>query len=291
MQGTVGFIGLGAMGEPMALNLLGAGYKLLVWNRSAAKTAVLAEAGARVAPDVGAVFGECTTVLMMLRNGEVIDALLDRDGPGFAGNVAGHTIVHMGTTAPKYSEALEKDILAAGGRYAEAPVSGSREPATAGQLVAMLAGDAATVADISPLIEPMASKLVNCGAVPNATMLKLAVNTFLGATMVGLMEAVNFAKRGGLDLELFQAALFAGPMASDFMRARLPMLVAQDYTQKASLLNGLDNMQLIRAAAQDIAAVVPVVTAAESMFVEGVEMGHGEDDIASVLEVYAKRSG
>jgi hypothetical protein len=78
----------------------------------------------------------------MARNvAQAVDAVLDRGGPAFIGRAARRTIVHMGTTAPKYCRGLEIDVRAVGGRYVEAPVSGSRMPAEAGQLVAMVAGD------------------------------------------------------------------------------------------------------------------------------------------------------
>ena len=96
------------------------------------------------------VFERAPVVLAMLANGAAIDATLGRGTAGFAPLVAGRTLVHMGTTAPAYSRGLEADVRAAGGRYVEAPVSGSRGPAQAGELVAMLAGSPDAVAARPP---------------------------------------------------------------------------------------------------------------------------------------------
>jgi 3-hydroxyisobutyrate dehydrogenase len=96
-------MGLGAMGEPMALNLRKAGVPLIVWNRSAAKQAVLAQAGASVAEHAAQVFERCEVVLLMLTNAEAIDSVLARGEPAFGPRVRGRTIVHMGTTSPEYS--------------------------------------------------------------------------------------------------------------------------------------------------------------------------------------------
>lgn len=93
-------------------------------------------------------FAHCATVFLMLSDGEAIDAVLDRCGAAFAPRVAGRTVVHMGTTSPAYSRELEADIRSVGRRYVEAPVSGSRKPAEAGQLVAMLAGEADALANV-----------------------------------------------------------------------------------------------------------------------------------------------
>jgi 3-hydroxyisobutyrate dehydrogenase len=125
---AVGFIGLGVMGQAMAGNLARAGTELVVWNRSPGRAGPLRAAGARVAATPAEVFRQARVVLLMLADGPAVDAVLGRGTPAFAVNVAGHTIVHMGTTAPAYSHALEADVRAAGGGYVEA-----RSPARARQ--------------------------------------------------------------------------------------------------------------------------------------------------------------
>ena len=201
MNTMIGFIGLGSMGEPMALNLVRAGTPLLAWNRSPAKAAILAAAGAEIAPDAAQVFARTDIVILMLADEGAVDAVLDRGGPDFAVRVAGRIIVHMGTTAPAYSQGLETDIRAAGGRYVEAPVSGSRKPAEAGQLVGMLAGAPAAVDEVRPLLAPICRETIVCGAVPGALLMKLSVNLFLISMVTGLAESVHFAERHGLDLD------------------------------------------------------------------------------------------
>ena len=129
----VGFIGLGVMGQPMALNLARTGTPLVVWNRTAARAMPLRAAGARVASHPADVFRLAPVVILMLASGEAADSVLGRGTPGFAQNVSQRTIVHMGTTSAEYSGKLEADIRAAGGSYVEAPVSGSRKPAEDGR--------------------------------------------------------------------------------------------------------------------------------------------------------------
>ena len=221
----VGFIGLGHMGLPMALNMVRAGTPLTVWNRSRDKAELVAEAGATVAHSPAQVFREARTVFLMLANGTVIDEVLERGTPRFAQMVAGRTLVHMGTTAASYSERLSEDTTSAGGRYVEAPVSGSRRPAEAGQLVGMVAGPDASVDAVLPLLAPLCATAVKCGEVPNATRMKLAVNLFLIAQVTGLAEAFHFAENNGLDVEAFRSVLDSGPMASSVSRLKLEKLV------------------------------------------------------------------
>src|SRR6201991_3868372 len=164
----VGFRGLGAMGRPMAGRLAGDGTDLVVWSRDPDKTVP----GALRAAGPADVFAQAGVVIVMLANGEVIDSVLARGTPAFERLVAGRTIVHMGTTAPTYSAGLAEAVRAAGGRYVEAPVSGSRGPAEAGQLVAMMAGDPEDLSRVRPLLAPMCRETVDCGAVPGALLMK-----------------------------------------------------------------------------------------------------------------------
>src|SRR5262245_55869953 len=214
MTGTasapVGFIGLGAMGEPMALNLAKAGTRLVVWNRTPSKCHILAEAGAAVAREASEVFARCEVVILMLVNGAAIDSALARGDRAFGDRVQGRTLINMGTNPPNYSKALEAEICAAGGHFVEAPVSGSRKPAEAGQLVAMLAGRPEVVESVRPLFAPMCREAIDCGPVPNALYMKLAVNIHMLTTVAGLAEAVHFAERHGLDLTKFVSILNAG---------------------------------------------------------------------------------
>ena len=136
----IGFIGLGVMGGPMARNLARAGTPLVIWNRSAITSDILSLPGVRLAASAADVFRQTRMVILMLANEAALDSVLGRGTPDFGARVAQHIIVQMGTMPPDYSRALESDIRAAGGSYVEAPVSGSRKPAEAGQLVAMLAG-------------------------------------------------------------------------------------------------------------------------------------------------------
>jgi 3-hydroxyisobutyrate dehydrogenase len=286
----VGFIGLGVMGQPMALNLARAGMALVVWNRSADKSEPLRAAGARVATSPAEVFRLARVVIMMLVNGAAIDAVLGRGTPNFGTNVAQHTIVHMGTTSPDYSRRLETDIRAAGGRYVEAPVSGSRKPAEAGQLVAMLAGEYATAPVIRRLFQPMCRETIMCGSVPNGLLMKLSVNLFLITMVTGLVEAVHFAERHGLDLAQLVAVLDAGPMASDVSRVKAAKLLAQDFAVQAAISNVLENNRLIAEAAREAGIASPLLDVCHALYGETHALGLESADMVAVIRAIEQRT-
>lgn len=286
----LGFIGLGTMGVPMALNLQKSGTPLLVWSRSEQGRAELARAGADVAQNVDEVFARCASVILMLADSAATDAVLGRGQPDFARRVQGCTVVSMGTFSPDYSAALEADIRAAGGRYVEAPVSGSRKPAEAGQLVAMLAGDPQDVAAIRPLLAPLCKQSVDCGAVPSALRMKLAVNVFLITMVTGLAEAVHFAGRHDLDMEQFAAILDAGPMASDVSRVKIAKLVHRDFTRQAGISDVLKNNRLATDAARQAGIATPLMDACLSLYRATQAMGLGEEDMVAVVQAIEHRS-
>ena len=286
----IGFVGLGVMGQPMALNLAKAGTRLVVWNRSPAAVDPLREAGATVAVSVEEVFERTRIVILMLVNETVLDEVLRRGTPDFAKLVAGHIVVSMGSNPPDYSRGLAADILAAGGRYVEAPVSGSRKPAETAQLVALLGGDADTVVEVRPLLAPMCRETILCGPVGNALLMKLTVNLYLCTMLAGLAEASHFAERNGLDLETFQAAIDSGPMASDLTRVKIPKLVSRDFSVQAATADAFNSTKLIAEAARAVGMASPVLDVCRTLYGESVELGNGRLDMVSVVAAIEART-
>lgn len=286
----IGFIGLGVMGQPMALNLARAGTPLVVWNRSPERCEALREAGARVANTPSDVFSQARVVFLMMADESSTDFVLGRGTAAFESNVTRHLLVHMGTNPPEYSLGLEADIRAAGGRYVEAPVSGSRVPAESGQLVAMMAGEHEAVEEIRPLLLSMSRQTVVCGPVPNALVMKLAVNIFLITMVTGLAEAAHFADRHGLDMQRFQAVLDAGPMASSVSRTKIEKLVASDFEVQAAIVDVLKNNRLIAEAARAAGLASPLLDVCHALYRETLALGLGELDMIAVVRAIETRT-
>ena len=286
----LGFLGLGVMGQPMALNLARAGIRLVVWSRTRAHCAEAAAAGAAVAESPQQVFERARVVILMLADVDAIDTVLARGSAAFAEQIRGHVIVHMGTTAPQYSRALGAEIESVGGHYVEAPVSGSRTPAENGELVAMLAGDPAVVAEVRPLLAPMCRDTFVCGAVPDALLMKLAVNLYLITMVTGLAEAAHFADRHGLDLDRFVAILDAGPMASSVSRIKAAKVRDRDFSVQAAAHDVLKNNRLVAEAARAAGIASPLLDASHRLFAETVALGHPDEDMAAVVRALEART-
>jgi 3-hydroxyisobutyrate dehydrogenase len=285
-----GFIGLGNMGSAMALNMARAKMALIVWNRDAGKMLPLIEAGAAPAATAREVFAGAPVVFLMLANDRAIDAVLERGTDVFAELVRGHIVVHMGTTAPAYSRQLEQDIIAAGGRYVEAPVSGSRKPAEQGVLVGMLAGDRAAIDVVRPLLAPVCVHSFVCGEVPQALLMKLSVNLYLITMVSGLAEAAHFAERQGVDMQLFRSIVDAGPMASSVSKVKLAKLVDKDFSVQAAVSDVLMNNRLVANAAREAGIASPLLDVCHALFAQAEALGHGKEDMAAVVHAIAHGS-
>lgn len=286
----IGFAGLGTMGQPMALRLRAAGMPIIVWNRSGPRCEPLRAAGATVAATPQDLFRQAEVVFLMLADEAATDEVLGRGTAAFEANVSGRIIVHMGTTAPDYSNGLGGDIGAAGGDYVECPVSGSKPLAESGELLALIAGRYESVAKVRPMLEPMCHARLDCCEVPSATRMKLAVNLFLITMVTGLAEAFHFASRQGLDAASFEAALAAGPMASRVSRMKGEKLRLGDFAAQAALADVLKNNRLVADAARAGSIASPLLDVCHGLYADALDLGHGQSDMVAVIRAIEART-
>jgi 3-hydroxyisobutyrate dehydrogenase len=285
-----GFIGLGLMGQPMAATLVRAGHPLTVWNRSAGPAERLAALGARPSASAADVFAACDPVFLMLKDGTAIDTVLGRRDGRIQASVAGCTVVQLGTESPDYSAALAADLAAAGARYLESPVSGSRIPAEQGALVAMVAGPDEALRTALPYLTTMCRDVIPFGAVPAAAAAKLAVNLFLITMVTGLAESVLLAQTFNLNPGAFARVLDGGPMASEVSRIKVAKLLTGDHTAQAAAGDVLKNCDLIGAAADRAGLDLPLMSSCGDLFAAAVRSGHGLLDMSVVIQALADRA-
>jgi len=286
----VGFIGLGVMGQPMALNLVRAGVQLVVWNRNPDRSGLLHAHGATVVPTIDDVFERTTTVFVMLVNADVTDGVLGRGTSRFDRRVADRTVISTGSVSPDYSRSLARSIAAAGGAFVESPVSGSRGPAERGTLVALLGGAQSDIERVRPLLEPMTREAIYCGPIGAGLLTKLAVNHYLNVMLAALAEAIHFADGNGLDRALVQRAIMVGPMASELTGIKLAQLVSNDYEVRAAASDALASTRLIGQAARAAGVDTPLLDLTSALYEETVDLGFGGSDMIAVINAIQARS-
>jgi 3-hydroxyisobutyrate dehydrogenase len=279
---ATGFIGIGLMGQPMSVNLARAQVHLKVWNRTPEKLAPVIAAGAEPVSDVEDIFASCESIFLMLSSAAAVDAVLGRGDERFRKRVSGKFNINTATVRPEYSIALASEIKSAGGRYVEAPVSGSRQQAQERRLVAMLAGEAADVAAAHNLLRHMCKDMFDCGPIPGALKMKLAVNLYMIVMVTGLVEAFHFAERAGIDLNAFRDVLAASPMASNVSQVKAQKLAAKDWQPQAAIADVLNNIDLIGEATVAAGAVSPLLRTCRGLYASAKELSSGAQDMVAV---------
>ena len=291
-----GFLGLGIMGRPMALNVLSKvpGASLLVWNRSAAVAEAFArDSGGRaraVATPREAVAGASVTFAMLADPAAARAVAL---GPGGAceGVAAGRAYVDMSTVDAATARAVGEGVRAAGGLFLEAPVSGSKQPAIDGQLVVLAAGDAAALDAAAPALAAMGKKTFFYGPeVGKAATMKLVINMTMETMLVALSEGITLCSASGLAPSDLLAAIDLGAIASPLVRGKGPLMAASGgpYAPAFPLKHAAKDLRLALAAAAEAGVQLPVAAAASGRFEAALASGRGDEDMAAVHGAAAK---
>ncbi|MEZ5417870.1 MAG: NAD(P)-dependent oxidoreductase [Vicinamibacterales bacterium] len=222
MPDAVGFIGLGAMGRPMALNLRKHGVPVVVHNRSHAAERVLAEAGASVASSPAAVAAASHTVVLMLPDAPDVAAVLEGPNGLLAGLPRGAVVIDASTIAPAAARRFAGLVAGRGAAYLDAPVSGGEIGAIDGTLTFMVGGDAEALDAVRPLLAKMGreDRIVHVGPSGAGQVCKACNQLVIGGTMVAVAEALALARKTGVDGAKVRQALMGGFAASRVLGAR-----------------------------------------------------------------------
>jgi 3-hydroxyisobutyrate dehydrogenase-like beta-hydroxyacid dehydrogenase len=286
----VGVIGTGAMGSGIAANLLKAGHKVRVWDRTAEKTDKLVQRGAtRVAQPEDAFGGDA--VVTMLSSDEAIAAvLLDR---GVLAKAKGATHIVCATISVAFARELEAAHARHGVPFVSAPVLGRPDIAAAGQLNVLAGGDAATLAKVRPLLDAFGKKTWIVGEKPHqANAMKLACNFMLAAAVEAMSEASAFVERHDIDshalIALLTGSLFAAPVYMTY-----GAVIADHKFEPAGFPLGyaLKDIRLALAAAEDAATPMPFAALLRDTMVDAVAHGAATKDLGAMAEVAWRRAG
>jgi 3-hydroxyisobutyrate dehydrogenase len=281
----VAFLGLGAMGKPMASRLVDSGYLLTAWNRTPGRADELIKRGARVADNPRDAAAASRVIVLMVSDPAAVAAVLGGDRGVLAGAREGSTVVNMSTIGPADSLRFADQCGTAGVRYVESPVMGSIGQATAGTLVAIVSGDTTAVADVSGMVLVMARQIIRAGDIGQASTLKLVMNLLVGGTIELLAESIAAAHRSGLPLELFRETLLSSVLASPFVGYKSPLLFERRYDPQFSTRLMLKDLDLMLASAAEHGLELPATAIIREQFARAVAAGLGDDDAASVREV------
>jgi 3-hydroxyisobutyrate dehydrogenase len=282
---NVTLLGLGTMGRGMAANLLKAGYPLIVYNRTRARAEVLQSSGARVAETPAAAAKDAAVVLAMLADDEASrTAWLGPDG-ALAVMQPGSVVVECSTLSPDWVAELEKEARRRGVQMVEAPVTGSRAQAEAGQLNFLAGTNAETLERITPLLQCMSKEILHLGPVGSGAQLKL-INNFLCAVQVAsFAEALAWIERIRLNREAALEFLKKGAPGSGILSAMADRMTKRTYEVNFLLRLMAKDVQYASAAAAQLGVDLSTAAPAAALFRKAQEKGYGEQDMSAVAEV------
>jgi 3-hydroxyisobutyrate dehydrogenase len=229
MQTTIGFIGLGIMGQGMARNILKAEYPLVVWNRTAAKTEPLVAEGATAAATPAALAKQCDIIIVCVSDTPDVEQVLTGEDGAIHGVQAGSLVVDMSTISPQTTQAIAEQFRAKEVGMLDAPVSGGSEGATRGTLSIMVGGEAADFERALPVLETMGKAITHVGASGAGQLTKLMNQILVVGHALAMSEALLFAQAGGLDLQKALTAVEKGAAGSWMLSNRGPQILARDW--------------------------------------------------------------
>lgn len=223
----VAVLGTGLLGRPIAERLKATGHQVIVYNRTRAKAEPLHELGIQVAlqPEEAIRSAEC--IVLMLADAAAIRSVLLADP--VRKELAGRTVIQMGTIGPSESQALKREVGAAGGEYFEAPVLGSIAEAKAGTLLVMVGGSPEQFTRWTALFQSLSRGPRLIGAVGKAAALKLALNQLIAAEIAAFALSLGLVQRHGIDVETFMAILRESALYAPAYDKKLPRLLQRDY--------------------------------------------------------------
>ncbi len=225
----IGWIGLGAMGMPMAANLLKAGFDMNVYNRTRSKEKKLTEAGAVSASSPGELAKKSDIIFLMLSDDEAVRDVFTGEQGLLSADVSGRIIINMSTVSPGLSIEMEGLCKPKGHRYMDAPVSGSVKPAEEGALVIITGAEKTLYEEMKPLLENLGKTIFHMGITGKGNATKLAVNVFLAIISHGMSEGVLFARKMGIKPADFLEVINAGGLGSPYTKVKTKLIVENDY--------------------------------------------------------------
>jgi 3-hydroxyisobutyrate dehydrogenase len=271
-------LGTGIMGSAMARNLAAAGLRTTVWDRSPGATAPLAQAGALVAASPGEAVRDADVVITMLPTAEVAGAVMF-DGGAAQGLADGAVWAQMGTIGLAATADFGRRLaeLRPGAMFVDAPVSGSKGPAQAGQLLILASGPPAAAAVLDPVFSVLGRRTVWLGEAGQGSAMKLAVNAYMSILIEGVAEAMELAGRLGIDAARLAECIEGGPLDAPIADAKLHKMQAGDFAPEFPLAWALKDVDLATAAAGEL----PLLDALSRQWHAAVDAGHGREDVSA----------
>jgi 3-hydroxyisobutyrate dehydrogenase len=289
MSENVAILGLGTMGSGMAANLLKAGFPLSVYNRTRTKAQLLIDAGARSASTPAEAVKDASVIISMLADDTASREVWLGENGALAAAKKTAILIESSTVSPAWIAELANQAEQRGLDLLDAPVTGSRTQAEAGQLSFLVGGKDTTLEAATPVLQAMSKEIVHLGPIGSGAKMKLINNFLCGVQVASFAEGLIWIERSGLDREKALSILKTGAPGSPLLGAISARMVSQNYT--VNFLLKLMTKDLLYAQNEAELSNVDLKTAevARSLFAAAIDQGFGDQDMSSVIEPLRKK--
>lgn len=288
---SVGFVGLGIMGLPMAKNLLDAGFPVIGYNRSNDPVTELVEYGGDGAETAREAAEQSDVVITCLPDTEVVSHVLRSDDGIIAGLSAGMTVVDMSTISPTATEEMASELADIEVEMLDAPISGGEEGAIEGTLSIMVGGKEEILDEHRDLFEAMGQTITHCGPNGAGQTTKACNQIVVAAQMVGVSEALVFAQQAGADLEAVVDAISGGAAGCWTLDNRAPRMIHGNFEAGFFAEYQYKDLRIATSAGEAYGSPMPQTELAHELYKSMVQNGLGKDDNSGVMQIIELLAG
>jgi len=285
----VGLIGIGLMGEALAMRLLGAGLPVVGLDIDPAKTARLTRLGGTPAASIAGLARQANPIVLAVYDTDQVEAVVLRDLLPALGDNSGKVVLCTSTCDPDRIASLGQRVAARGLTLIEAPVSGTSAQVRRGEGVGLIGGDEAAAASVAPVLRALFPRHFHVGGIGDGGRAKLAVNLILGLNRLALAEGLVFAERLGLDPTAFVAVARGSAAYSQVMDTKGPKMIARDFAPEGRARQTLKDARLMLEQARAAGQELPLLRVHAEMLEACVQAGEGEHDNSVVIEEIRRR--
>jgi 2-hydroxy-3-oxopropionate reductase len=284
---TVGFIGLGVMGRPMAHNLLKRGFPLIVHSRSRPPVDDIVAAGATAATSSADVARKARRIITMLPDGPDVESVLAGADGVFSSIQSGSVVIDMSTIAPTTARTLAAAAATHGASMLDAPVSGGEIGAIGGTLSIMVGGDAAVLDTVRPILEAMGNpeRIIHIGESGAGQICKACNQLVIGGTLAAVGEAFALARKSGVEPAKVRTALLGGFAASRVLEVHGERLLHDDYKPGFPARLYRKDLRIVLDALNDAEAPAPVTAVVQQLLVALIAKGGVDLDYSALATV------
>jgi 2-hydroxy-3-oxopropionate reductase len=291
MLKTIGFIGLGIMGKPMAKNLINAGYPLVVYNRTTAKALELVAMGARQVDSPKQVAENSEIIITMVADSPEVEQVILGPAGVIEGARADSIVVDMSSISPIVTQRIAVELAKKKVAMLDAPVSGGEVGAVQGTLSIMVGGDDAVFAKVKPVLEKMGKSVVRVGAVGAGGVTKLSNQIIVAAALQAISEALVLAQKAGVDLLLVYEAIKGGMAGGRTLDMKAPKIAERNFEPGFKMDLHIKDLKNALQAGKALGVPLPATGLIHELFSACSAQGKGQKDHSAIFTLVEQLAG